>query len=1060
VWAGVKLTWLYIERINLKKFILFFTCFIVSFISQAMQASQYITTRAQNGQELFEFVVISKNFADIMGSPEYSDIPFSAMQYASDYWSSLLGNLPMNSKAAVINIGISNDDTKSSCSVSNYDINGGGLTHLANAILRKSNETYNIATGCPTLIILTMTPSTGQIKLLPDPGHPLAVTLMHEMGHSMGFNYELGRKDKDKNEFYFIGDSYCAMPNFSKRLVDSFGNPSDLDMEIIQSAASVPGKFAIIPKGDEVLDDSAGVGGYAFFQGPNVNEVINPQNLDDVYFPFNNPYHVHGVPINGFEKKDKEKPDMPELSHIELRNSIMSHQPYRNWTTFMEAELAILQDIGIPIDRRNFYGYSIYTSNGTHDIGNDHSFYARIYDKSLGGYRYDIGKFNKTPLTIGFHVYGSNNTISMSQEILTKGRASCGVRIEGVKNKLTITEKSNICANGEDGIGVLVSYGKDHTIMHKGTITATGKDGIGIRCDFGHNYLTDANEYRGSFINTKGVNNIPAHTALLPDELNGPLVTDLSISGNIKAEQAAIYISENAFVKNIQICDGAHIEGDIISRWSNNSAAINPRSNKGFNELNTKLIFGNNTKSEIICSGNISGNNAMSVSIPKGALYYSGKMSELRQFYVEPNAMLSVNTLSPSDIASIQAQEVKFKTGSSITNKYGKYPFLYRPQKTVLELISENIDIDKDIAPYVFSENNEFTLGFYDCPFSGHFIWVKSPNGLNLNLVLDPPAAPLRISPELTAAKASGAPLVMAACDNISANAIFNRADQLTSKREKFDIWQGPDIAFYAKGKGDLKCNVNSKAMVFGIDRKIEEEQNWLLGVGGEIAYPKYKSNDTNIETERFSGFIYGATNFLEEVNLSAFIKYGKNYYSQNRNIREEKYHNKYKGNQYDAGLKIDYPLKIGKAVKFEPFASYECIILDIDGYKEQKVDKKGNGKAAYALDFDKGASTTHRTNVGAKLDFNITKVINLDASLFYSGLYGSTNSNTLVKYSQAKDVCARSRGGELDKHSIGACINFKAQSTNRSNIILGYEVIIGKNYINNHFRASFSLKF
>jgi hypothetical protein len=1032
-------------------------------MSQTMQAAQNIVTRAQNGRALFNFVVvgINKNGKDLY-LPKYSDIPFDAIQYASDYYSSLFGDLPKNSKAATIVILLSLDDdrTKSSSSGPNYGTNNKGLTHLVNTLLYDSNEYDNEYDKIPMITLIMPLSSIGQIKLLPGSGHPLATTLTHEMGHSIGIAYNVQKKNNDEDTYYFIADSHCAMLNFSKHLVDSFGKKAALDMEIVQSTASVADKFAIIPrsvKTDEysVLDDNS-TGGYAFFQGENVNEVINPQNLPDIYFPFNNPHHVHGIPIRGFRGNPKGKPNVPDFSHIELRNGMMSHQNYRNWTTFMEAELALLQDIGIPLDRRNFYGYSIYTSNGTHDVGKDHSFYARIYDKSLKIYRYDSGKPNKTPLTIGMHVYGSSNTINMYQEILTEGRASAGVRIDGVKNDLTITEESNICANGEDGIGVLVSYGKDHTITHKGKITATGKNGIGIRCDFGYNTLGDITEYRGSYINTKEVGDISKHTFLLPDELKGPLITDLSISGIIKAKYAAIYISENAFVKNIQICDGARIEGDIISRWDNNSAAINPHSNKGFNELAPKLIFGDNT----LCNGNIASNGAMDVSIPNGTLYYSGKMSGLRQFYVEPNAMLSVNILSPNDIvSSIQAQEIKFKTGSKITNKYGKYPFLYKRERTVLELISRNISVDKDIAPCVFGENNKFTLGFYDCPFSGHLEWRKSPDGFNLILVLNPLDIPLSISPELTAAKTTGAPLVMAACDNISANAIFNRANELTSsKRKKFDVWQGLDIAFNAKNKAGPKCNVNSKAMVFGIDGKLTD--NWLLGAGSEIAYPKYKSNDTNIETERFSGFIYATTDSLEDVNLSGFIKGSKNYYSQNRSIRQEKYHNKYKASQCDLGLKIDYPLKAGKAVEFKPFASYECIILGIDGYKEQKADEKENGKGIYGLDFDESNTITHRVNVGTKLDFNITKKINLDASLFYSGLYGDTNSNVLVKYSQAKDVCARSIGGKLDKHSIGARVDFTLKPTKRSNIILGYGVTSGKNYLNNHFRATFSLKF
>ncbi|MCI7675120.1 MAG: autotransporter domain-containing protein [Phascolarctobacterium sp.] len=408
-----------------------------------------------------------------------------------------------------------------------------------------------------------------------------------------------------------------------------------------------PKKFYVINKSNDIPTSNSGV----YFTGTNVQEVLNGAQIA---WPDDSSHDVplvSGLPINGYEGSS------PELSHIELQNSLMSHQSYRNWCTFMEAEIALLQDLGYTIDRSKYFGKSIYNS-GT----------AAQY------FTYDNGQaFDSTTMHgIGLHVYGSYVDVTQNADINANGDYGIGIRVDGVGNKVTIN--SNVSANGEGGNGLLVAYGKKHNItLNAGkTIEATGTDGVAARFDFGSNELGDYIEYRGSYIQAENERAADGDVAnghwtissyeKLPSALQGELVTNFNVSGTLKGQQAAIYISPNALVRNINITNGADIQGDIISEWNPNAIIYQNKDEDGDiiedvlkpavnrDEALTELRFGIKLKDDgtldggdsnynMTYNGNIKGENSINMNIFGGNLEYNGT-AEVQNIFIEGDSSL------------------------------------------------------------------------------------------------------------------------------------------------------------------------------------------------------------------------------------------------------------------------------------------------------------------------------------------------------------------------------------------------------------------------------------
>ncbi|SFE67657.1 autotransporter outer membrane beta-barrel domain-containing protein [Succiniclasticum ruminis] len=413
-------------------------------------------------------------------------------------------------------------------------------------------------------------------------------TFRHELGHALGIGKAVDYLDEAGNVYEPRNPSEVknskatgeAMMRFSTEvtdtkswnlhLVDQNLNPAKPGMEILSAKGFAEKKKAnpAVKESDFFIvnnkfkkEDDTGRKGEAFFVGEHVTDALAGATF----------FGVNGVPVNGWES------EMFEGSHLQTAG-MMSHRAYSNYTSFMEVELAVMQDMGYDIDREAYFGHSVYGDDKT--ITNTQGFFAR----NEAGTAYIEGKPGTVPLGIGLHIYGSRNTVTQAADILTNGTGATGIRVDGMQNKVMIPAATNIHADGLRGNGVLIAYGRDQVVDQAGTVTANGRGGTGIRFDFGSSTNGAFDEYRGSYIRYKRGADEDTGRIIMPqnldltdmgedvynagkDELNGPQVKEFNLSGSLSGSENAIYIGKNAFVQNINVSEGASIRGDITSDW-------------------------------------------------------------------------------------------------------------------------------------------------------------------------------------------------------------------------------------------------------------------------------------------------------------------------------------------------------------------------------------------------------------------------------------------------------------------------------------------------------------
>ncbi len=454
-------------------------------------------------QSLFEFVILPSG-GNTVGNQTLNanrdlvESELAALSSAAQYWVDVVGSIAKNESS--LKILVYGNDTASAGAVSPVDTDT-GLTAVARALIEGSIEPTEYGNYLGEITIGDKFAFSQDTRLwaLPHNGDDMSLTsvIVHELTHALGMSFEFnGTSSVDSTgtrSYLFTGGHQI----FADHTFDVFGTQLEAGMAIqVVTRDKLPetpdGNTFYLVISDETKTLRTGV----YFSGQHVDEVLNGARLSfpEDYFSANGDNYegtVPGLPLNGLEEGD-----LNQLSHVELQNSLLSHQGWRNWGIPMEAELAMLQDLGYTFDRREHFGWSIYNS-GTEDKPYVFINTNPYYDRENGDWR--VGTPSDTSWGIGLHVYGSWTDVTQAADILTVGYDATGIRLEGVGNVLTVAENTNVRSDGQYGTGLLVSYGKEHVVNVAGTVTALGDGGIAVRFDFGDNKLGNAMEYRGSY---------------------------------------------------------------------------------------------------------------------------------------------------------------------------------------------------------------------------------------------------------------------------------------------------------------------------------------------------------------------------------------------------------------------------------------------------------------------------------------------------------------------------------------------------------------------------------
>jgi outer membrane autotransporter protein len=250
-------------------------------------------------------------------------------------------------------------------------------------------------------------------------------------------------------------------------------------------------------------------------------------------------------------------------------------------------------------------------------------------------------------------------------------------------------------------------------------------------------------------------------------------------------------------------------------------------------------------------------------------------------------------------------------------------------------------------------------------------------------------------------------------------------------------IWVAPAYGFL-KHRGNRDYTIRGAGVTFGLDRYVAS--NLYLGLALSLDYPRYKSDDADVDARGAAGIFYGGLNLPRGLELGFSGSLGGMRFEQTRTVSGNRYDSSYDATTLSVGASIGRRFEVLENFMLRPFADWNYFYSSRDSYSE-RAD-------VYGLRYEDSRNHLHRLQAGLEGVW-ARENGSIGAKVYWSGLRGDTKEASAASFVLDPDANRFNAPVDgLDENSLGLGLNAGIRLGANTELRLEYSLLRGETTI------------